>query len=305
MKIRNFCITAGGGLGDQICAEPIIRWMTNSFYKKDNIVVMTQYPEIFSHLPVESVCKNNLPLNKSWVVVKTHATQEDKDSFCFHKMHPVDYIMLRLFRRQLKNNEKEVHLEYSNENKEKVLDLIGDYKKAILIHAGVSWKSKTFPREIWQEYIDILKEKYKVILIGKHIKKDEALNIKAEAGYVKVNPEGCLDLRDKLSIKDLFALIDICKLLISNDSGPVHIAGAFDNWIGMIPSCKHPDYIFPYRKGSQLYKTKALWKKDISSTFDFDPLSFYDVPLGDISKEVLKEGLPLKEDIFDFVKGIL
>jgi hypothetical protein len=35
MEVRNFCITAGGGLGDQVCAEPIIRWMVNSFYKND------------------------------------------------------------------------------------------------------------------------------------------------------------------------------------------------------------------------------------------------------------------------------
>ena len=39
------------------------------------------------------------------------------------------------------------------------------------------------------------------------------------------------------------------------------IAGTFDNWIILIPTCKHPDHLLPYRNGSKSYKTRALYKK--------------------------------------------
>ena len=83
MSIRNFCITIGGGLGDQACAEPVIRWMTENFYKKDNIILMTHYPEIFSHLPVECCSKKNLKLNETWITCKTHNNLNEDDIYCF------------------------------------------------------------------------------------------------------------------------------------------------------------------------------------------------------------------------------
>ena len=49
--------------------------------------------------------------------------------------------------------------------------------------------------------------------------------------------------------------------LVTNDSSPLHIAGAFDNWIVTVPTCKHPEHILPFRNGTQSYKTKVLYKK--------------------------------------------
>lgn len=305
MSLNNFCITVGGGIGDQVCAEPVIRWMTETFYKKDNIILMTQCPEFFTHLPVECVCKKRIDLNKSWISCKTHATSEDKDVYCFHRIHPVDYIMLRLFRRQLPATQKTIKLEFSEEDKSSILKLVGDTKKAVIVHAGDSWKSKALPLDVWQSYVDILKKDYKVILIGKTIKKNEELNITKDASYLNICSEGCLDLRDKLNLKQLFALISICPVLLSNDSAPVHIAGAFDNWIGLIPTCKHPDYVLPFRKGNQFYKAKALWKKDLSNYFDFDPLIYFDVPLGELDESRMRGGLLGAEEILNFVRGIL
>jgi hypothetical protein len=48
--------------------------------------------------------------------------------------------------------------------------------------------------------------------------------------------------------------------LVTNDSSPLHIAGAFDSWIVTFPTCKHEDHILPFRNGTQSYKTKALRK---------------------------------------------
>ena len=61
-------------------------------------------------------------------------------------------------------------------------------------------------------------------------------------------------------------------MLISNDSSPVHIAGAFTNAIILLPTCKHPEHVLPFRQGSQWYKAKALYKKLVCDFIDSSPL---------------------------------
>ena len=130
-----------------------------------------------------------------------------------------------------------------------------DFKKpSIVVHPGKWWSSKTLPQEWWQAVVDRLSEKLTVVLIGKTI--DE------KQGFVPIEcPDGGYDLRDMTSLGELFSLISLSKVLLTNDSSPLHIAGAFDNWIVTIPTCKHPDHILPFRNGTQYYKTKALYKK--------------------------------------------
>jgi heptosyltransferase-2 len=130
--------------------------------------------------------------------------------------------------------------------------------KMVLVHPGKWWPSKTFPVEWWQEVIDKLSEKYTVGIIGKTIEDTE----KTQQGFVNVKcPENGIDFRDLTTLGQLIALISMTKCLVTNDSSPVHIAGAFDNWLVVIPTCKHPDHILPFRNGTQYYKTKSLYKK--------------------------------------------
>ena len=56
-------------------------------------------------------------------------------------------------------------------------------------------------------------------------------------------------------------LMDNSFMLISNDSAPIHIAGATDIWIVGVYTAKHPAFVIPYRKGSQSYKTIQVQKE--------------------------------------------
>ncbi len=125
----------------------------------------------------------------------------------------------------------------------------------ILVHAGRGWETKTFPVAWWQEIVDGLDHAgYTVCLIGKEASKSH--------GYVPVAcPPNGVDLRDKLTVMETAALCDNAPLLISNDSAPVFIAGAFDNYIILIPSCKHGDLLLPYRHNQQYYKAASMYKK--------------------------------------------
>jgi ADP-heptose:LPS heptosyltransferase len=83
-----------------------------------------------------------------------------------------------------------------------------------------------------------------------------------------------------LSLHELMAIIDMCPTLVSNDSAPIHIAGAFDNNIILIPTCKHPDHLLPWRNGSKYYKAKAFYKKLMCDDIKSSPTEVYTV-LGD------------------------
>ena len=190
--------------------------------------------------------------------------------------HTVDFSSIALLRRILPKKNKVIKLEVNNSSfvtLQETISTINDKEtplpynlllklldSLVLVHPGRHWPSKTFPTEYWQEIIDKLADKLPICIIGK----DEG-----DRGYVhglKI-PENVLDLRDLLNLDELVALISRARLLISNDSAPIHIAGAFYHNIILIPSCKHPDHILPWRQNpktgevSQNYKSKALYKK--------------------------------------------
>ena len=47
---KHIHIIVNGGLGDQLCAEPVIRYMKKNLYPDDEIVVTSNWPRIFEHL---------------------------------------------------------------------------------------------------------------------------------------------------------------------------------------------------------------------------------------------------------------
>jgi hypothetical protein len=259
---KNVFIWALGGLGDVIAAEPVIRYIRNVVYKDADIYLMSKDFEMYDHIEGIELSKD-YPKKEFDAVMEINTHQLPWEEFGkmapFQFTHPVDWTSMRALGRQLPDLDKQIKLSFTQEHMDKVLSIYPNPEELILIHAGVGWESKTFPVEFWNSIISELKhEGFKVGLIGRDMKFESHV---AEHKYLEVNSDGCVDFRDKLSIKELFALISKAKTLISNDSMPIHVAGAFDNNIILIPTCKHPDHILPFRNGSKHYKSTALYKK--------------------------------------------
>jgi len=94
--------------------------------------------------------------------------------------------------------------------------------KFIVIHPSASCPSKRWPQENFRKVIKLLKEKlsFKIIVITSQSER--------EFGEELVGDSGVIDLRGRLSIPELGALLKRAALFISNDSGPVHIAASFN-----------------------------------------------------------------------------
>ncbi len=266
---RQLFVWSFGGLGDVICAEPVLRFIRETAYPDADIYVMTRNPELYAHIP-------NIWLGEKYPEGDFDAIYEMNTHFIehgqFHAIvphslaHPIDWVSMAIMGRQLTNEQKEIHLEYSDKDVEEARSIYGDLEDLVLVHAGRGWETKTFPVAWWDEVIQgLLKAGLKVALIGKEVNDGH--------GYVQVDASGTIDFRDRLSLGGLIALIARAKMVITNDSVPVHIAGAFDNHIILIPSCKHPDRLMPYRNGVQYYKAAALYKKILDDDHVVTPTS--------------------------------
>lgn len=97
-------------------------------------------------------------------------------------------------------------------------------KKFIVIHPVSRWLFKCLPEKLVAELIEHLcfKEQ-KVVLTASKDKEEILMNERIKALCLK---KDLIDLSGRLSIKQLGALIESCKLLICVDSLPLHLASA-------------------------------------------------------------------------------
>ena len=296
---KKLFIWALGGLGDVISAEPVVRYIREHVYPDADIWLMSEQCEVYSHIEGLNLT-HDYPKIELDAVIEMNTHQLPWDGFGkympFQFTHCVDWVSAITLGQQLPDDDKEIRLTYEPEHLKEARDICPTLENLVLVHPGIAWVSKTFPIEYWQSIIDGLKaEGFEVGIIGKDVKESH--------GVLPVNAEGCVDFRNKLSMKGLFALISKAKTLISNDSAPIHIAGAFDNNIILIPTCKHPDHILPFRNRSKDYKTKALYKKVMEgdNLFNMDANEVWiakDIPKG----HTIEEYLPEVADVIETTK---
>lgn len=106
----------------------------------------------------------------------------------------------------------------TNEEKntaKKILDALfpDNTKKIIAVHPFATHAAKTLPMHRWQEICELLSKEYQVLLVGKG---ESRTNINAKS------------LINKTNLRELCAVLQACSLLLTGDSGPMHLANAVD-----------------------------------------------------------------------------
>ena len=257
-------------LGDNIIAEPVVRYVIENSPDWD-ISVVAVFPEVFKHLSKKaSVFRfDDFSRQGDMPYLMLNFSPDEQEPIREHLsgdlMHALDYTSLVGIKRTLTGTERQIQLPMTASGVAEVLEIAGTVRDMVLIHPGVSWPAKTIPEGYWNQIIEKLHKKIRLGVIG------NAMSLGRGVSNVTIL-DGMVDFRNLLSLEGLFALIGMAPVLITNDSAPLHAAGAFDNHIVLLPTCKHPDLILPYRKGSQYYKTDVLFKK-IQNKFDPADLS--------------------------------
>ncbi len=297
---NQFLINTWGGLGDQICAEPAIRFALKAF-KTAEISLASSLPSLFSHLKFKEVfdTRKSLPVTENYLTFQTiHPPSHLLWEFCSHMLtHPVDFVSICMFRCQLPVADREIVLP-DFEMTGLVADAIGFQREnTVVIHAGKHWPSKTFPVEWWNAVLSAFAGfGFRIVLIGHKV--DE------NVGYVPVDGEGCIDLRDKLSIPEFVTLLKHAKYVFSNDSSPIHAAAAGDAFIGFVASCKHPDFLTHQRKGMFGYKTKNFGLDGIWNHIDYSPAKEEKVEAEFLPLGLMDKILPPPQDVARFYAGL-
>lgn len=300
-KGQNFLINTWGGLGDQICAEPAIRWGVNTF-KNTKISLASRTPSLFSHLKFEQVFDTrdieNYPKWDDYLIFQTIVDPNYLIwQFASHMMtNGVDFPSLCMWRSTLPIKDKEIQLP-DFEITEQIAPALQDKKNTIVFHPGKHWPSKTFPKSFYDAQIKAFQKKgFKVCLIGAHV--DE------NVGYVDVDPTDCIDLRDKLSIPEFVALLKNTGFLFSNDSSPIHAAAAGDAFIGFVASVKHPDYIKHWRKGQFGWNCKNFERDGAWNHIDHNPSQTKEVKIETLPDGLTEKLLPSVDEVAEYYVGV-
>lgn len=159
--------------------------------------------------------------NDKWGFLLTHPVL---DTRALGVKHEVDYCLdlLRAVGIDHKNpeicipNQKDAEL-FAQQLFDKELLVEG---QVIAIHAGASDATKIWPAKMFAQLINSLHQRYlfKIILIGGV----ESISIVNE---VKQGIQGSvIDVTGKISVGQMASVLKRCRMLISNDSGPVHVA---------------------------------------------------------------------------------
>jgi len=118
---------------------------------------------------------------------------------------------------------KEIKIYLQDEAREKAKNLIQTDKKLIGFNMGVSSvrQGRKWPIEYWKELAGNIIDKYncQIVLTGSNEDAEEA-KILADIS------KNIISFCGKLSLTESAALIERCELLISGDTGPIHIATA-------------------------------------------------------------------------------
>ena len=298
---KNIAVIVEGGLGDQICAEPTIRYMKEKLYKGDNLIVVTDFPDVFkgANLPVH---KKGEAIKESKAYYEMHTLRSPDHVSWEYMSHPlthtVDFAALQALRMTLPLDYKQINLKINLDAYLSLFEKFPDFADYILVHPGRGWDSKTFPKDVWESYINALIDLgYTVAMIGKRISDEQGVV------ELNVNSPNCIDLIDKLTYEELVVLIGTCKVLLTNDSSPVHIAGAFDNYIGVISTCKRPEHTLPYRKGSHFYKAESLEEFKLYDMYNAQPSQVYGATIDKCDDDTIRKCLPSPEKIVKFVSN--
>lgn len=301
---KHILISVNGGLGDQISADPAIRFMKKYVYPDAHYTILCHWPraleqlreygmEIYEHgkwspkndTPYYNTISLPGPDTVNWMVVS--------NLMC----HTVDYISMALLKRTLPFLDRTISLRYSEQEVQSLKEITGltSLRNLVVFHAGTHWEAKTIPQDWWQKLADALQSKgITVCLVGKS---DDTRGV-----HDLIARDGMIDLRDRLSLGELISVIGEAKVLISNDSSPIHIAGAFDNHIILLPY-KHPDHTLPYRKGTVNYKAKAFYKKLILDDFSSGPAQVREVSGANLPKP-WEEYLVNVDEIVEYTEKI-
>ena len=244
-------------IGDTISGTPILNKLFDIY--NEPIDVYTHHPEIFVNNPkvnnvikIENNSLNMLSQNyEEHNIHKTYVNVGQKVNGIELKHNVCDIRQYHAIHLGFMLTDDEMQCEFYPNEYEEIKNLP---KKYVVVHPTKTWKSRSWSQHNWQQIINSLNQKnISVVAIGK-TSSELGFWGKTKKPLLDIQIKNGLNLMDKTSLSQTWHIIDKADLVITLDSGILHLAGTTDTHILQIGSSINPKFRAPYRNGSQDYK---------------------------------------------------
>lgn len=301
---HNLLFSTWGGIGDQICAEPTIRYAIKNF-KQEKISLLSKYSELYSHLKFDHIYSSEQEVPWSnYLHLRTAVPSEDFTAEFFSHMltNCIDFPAICALRMQLPTPQDKQILLTGKEPSGSAADELNRLSKPpILVHPGKHWATKTFPKEWWDEVLYWLRTETTPVIIGGTI---------SDRTTVDVDTDNCIDMRGKLSVQETVWLCQHAAVLLTNDSSPLHMAASDDAkdvssmpWIGFIATAKRPEYIMHWRAGHFGYREQNFSSGGLWDIQNYCPNQTGTIMADKIDEKTLLSWLPRPRDYAQWALG--
>jgi len=139
---QNIAINISAGMGDQLCSEPVIRYIREEVYPNSNIYAICHHKRLFEHIGGVQVYNYNEwnGLQDAVKVMRTCPDDKDSDHHLSHALfHPTDFASMSTIKMTIPNHKKTIKLEVKDEDIEEINSIYEeniDFENMILVHAG-------------------------------------------------------------------------------------------------------------------------------------------------------------------------
>ena len=247
-------LTESRGLGDTICATPIVRKLYETYGYK--IAVITQHPEVFQRNPYVSelyfpdTTDFNVIIEKYTVFNSFHKPNHEDCRGVVPHHNVMDLRQFHATNLGFMLSDYEMSMDYVPREFEPIEGLP---ERFVLIHPVTTWASRTWSEQRWLTLTTLLNESgIAVVSVGKD---------SSEVGYSNVQKPVFnfpislgLNLLNQTDISQTWWLMNKSMCFVTMDSGLLHLAGTTDSHILQLGSSVKPDFRAPYRNNTQSYK---------------------------------------------------
>lgn len=106
---------------------------------------------------------------------------------------------------------------------------------------------------------------------------------------VQGTPKQVINLAGVTSVRELICLIDECDVLVSNDSGPMHIAAALDTPLVALFGSTDEDVTGPYGKPSSILRHKTDCSPCLKRVCPIDFRCMMQITVEEVAEKVRKK----------------
>lgn len=236
------------GMGDCLCAIPILRKLRREQQGGTGIVLFTFHPELFRNCPyVDRV--HDITDADARSRYREGLKLFDTSRLPYHLLDTIDFMSIPAGLGQLSFREKQ--LEYFPAEE----DRAGRYD--VVLNTSVTWASRSWPQELWQRLADELAaEGYSVAVVGKDVFSRSDGMQKTSRGL-----RGCTDLTNILSLDQTYYTIAKAGVFVTCQNGLSVLSGATDTEVVVLDRSiewskyalyrhEDPHYRFTIVKGS-------------------------------------------------------